>query len=819
MAELGLVLVGPRATGLQVEAGDDVPVLKVRSEVILPLEEDLAAMVGYAASSTFHGADADRFELLDPANAAASTEMLWGCAQVQSAGIHQATASWDHVLVVGWADEPALLPTVRILAGQKRPITVLLGGEPSELPQGAVRRSHVVLADLLRNETINSVIHNPDPERVLDIAMDAARHPDAQRSAVRVRPVDLGPALDLPPTWCMPAAPAVIHELVHVRMGYAELLPALALDVATWRALHELAHGPPVDVGATDETGARGRLPDGDVHEAIRHALASALDEVVLRGNEPLVEQLARVLRPVTRRIEDLLDAVRDVERSRLAGVRSFAAAGIHYTVHSLSGRLDTIRDPYPVELVEQLEVLLHGEASGDGAAHVTEWRRVFAGVTSGIVPVGTPGARVARKLVEDRFAVFKAEFTSAIAERIDRLVTRARNPEAPPSTVELRALKQRAERVRDAIDEALARLDERITRGCEQAVVDDRFVRWTCPDGAALRQLLLNRIQALPEVALMDRLATEALTRRALGMADDRDFEVYLAELAREVHGLQERARATRGEPTYESVLLLLLQGRDPPVLRQAIARSASAEVELRLERPVEPALMNWLTATGMLVVVAPRLRTCAIYWQRSDHFSQPSAERDRVAITEHRIADLALPPPEGDSVTGLVALVRAVVALIVGLVVGELTVVRREGLAVYELRSRVVELPPLTLVPHGAIHALAADPERLTRIRQRIERRIVELPLRADAREATRKLVELATLGPSPTLAAQLGLYGARFEHLEQPIHALLRNECERALAVLVDCLSAHDLERVATPPQRRALLDLLQLAPAQG
>lgn len=812
-------MVGPRANALALDAGSDVPLLKVRAEVILPLEEDLVAMVGYAASGTFQGADADRFELLDAAGAVASTDMLWACAQVQSAGIVQAAAGWDHVLVVGWADEPALVPTVRALAGQKRPITVLLGGEPSELAPGAVRRNHVVLADLLRNEVITAVIHNAEPDRVLDIAMDAARHPDPQRSAARVRPVDLGPALDLPPTWCMPAAPALFHELVYVRMGYADQLPSLAVDVATWRALHELAHGPPVDVGATDETGARGRLPDGDVHEAIRQALAAALDGVVLRGDEPLVEQVARALRPVIRRIEDLLDAVRDVERSRLAGVRAFAAAGIHYTVHSLAGRLDTIRDGYPVELVEQLEVLLHGETEGEGSAHVTEWRRVFAGVPSGIVPAGTPGAAVARRLVEERFALFKAEFTSAIAERLDRLVTRARNPEAPPSTVELRALRQRAERVRAAIDEALARLDERIDRACEQAVLDDRFVRWTCPDGPALRQLLANRIQGLPEVALVDRLATEALTRRALGMADDRDFEAYLAELARDAHALPDRARASGVEPTYEAVLLLLLQGRDPPVLRQAIARSASAEVELRLERPVAPALMNWLTATGMLVVVAPRLRTCAVYWQRSDHFSPPAAERERNGLTEHRLADLALAPPEGDAVPGLVSLVRAAVALTLGLVVGELAVVRREGLGVYELRSRAVELPPLTVVPHGAIHALAADPEKLTRLRQRIERRILEFPLRADAREATRKLVELATLGPSPTIAAQLGLFGPRFEHLEQPIHALLRAECERAVASMVDCLSAHDLERVATAPQRRALLDLHQLGPTEG
>src|SRR5690606_12692733 len=136
-----------------------------------------------------------------------------------------------------------------------------------------------------------------------------------------------------------------------------------------------------------------------------------------------------------------------------------------------------------------------------------------------------------------------------------------------------------------------------------------------------------------------------------------------------------------------------LVLQGRDPPVLRQALARSAGAEVELHLERPVEPALMNWLTATGMLVVVAPRLQTCAIYWQRAESLSPPTLELRRNALTEHRLSDLVLPPPEGDTVASLVAAVRAVVCLLVGLVVGELTVDRREGLGVHRLEARELE------------------------------------------------------------------------------------------------------------------------------
>jgi hypothetical protein len=163
------------------------------------------------------------------------------------------------------------------------------------------------------------------------------------------------------------------------------------------------------------------------------------------------------------------------------------------------------------------------------------------------------------------------------------------------------------------------------------------------------------------------------------------------------------------------------------------------------------------------------------------------------------------------------MVALVRATVGLLMGLVLGEVGLHRREGLAVHELHATALELPPQTVLPHGALHLLANDPERLARLTRRVERRIAELPLRADAAESVKKLVELASLGPSPTLSAQVGLFGARFDHLQHPVNAQLQLQAARSLSVLVDCVDSGTLAQLAQPPARRVLLDVHQLCPS--
>jgi len=820
LAELGLVIVGPVASRLNLDIGEGIPVVKVRSEPITPIDEDLSAMVGYAATGTFHGPDADRWKLLTDQQLRSSTEMLWACAQVQSAAVAQAASQWDRVLIVSWVDEPGVTPIARQLATLKRPVTVLLGGSIDESRGAPIRRNQVVLAELLRQDGITNVIYNPEPERVLDVAMESARSPEPL-SIARSKPVDLGPLLDLPPTWCLPAAPVQFFHLVHVPMGYAAGLPELSVNVAAYRALHDLVTGPPVDIAGAEVVSpdeARAKLPSGDVHSDIQGRIREALEQVRFRGSEMLVEQIEDVLRPILDEVTEIARSVVEVERNRLHHLRQFTAVGINYTCQNLSSRLDAIRETYPRSLVDELDELISGTtpAADDGTVHISNWRKTFAGLHSYVVRRSVPGSGVAVALVKERFDLFKSEYSASMARILGALVERARDPEAPASSRELRSLRERAIAVRTSIEEALARLDEKIDTQCEQAVRDDRLVRWAAPTGAQLRTLLSARIQSLPCAAELDSIGTEALARRRLGMADDRDFEGFQQELAVAVHGL---AEAVQKIPSYEACLLVVLHGRDPPVLRQALAKSAGSEVELHLERPVEPALMNWLTATGMLVVVAPRLQTCAIYWQRAEAMSIPGAETSRSAQTEHRMADLVLPPPEGDNVSTLVGLVRAACYVLVGLVVGELRVVRHESLSVHEVVSDDLGLPELVLLPHGALHLFAHDAERLVRLRGRLEQRIAGLPLRADGTETVGKLIELATLGPSPTLAAQIGLYGARFEHLEHPIHAMLQVHANLAVAAMVDCLHSEDLAKLTRPRNRRALLDVQQLGPSGG
>ena len=643
MAELGVVIVGPVASRLKLDVGEDVPVVRVRSEPITPIDEDLAAMVGYAATGTFHGPDADRWKLLSEEQLRSSTEMLWACAQVQSTAIAQAASQWDRILIVSWLDEPGVAPIARQLATLKRPVTVLLGGvvDPSRAAQ--IRRNQVVLGELLRREGITTVIYNAEPERVLDVALESARSP-SPLSIARSKPVDLGPVLDLPPTWCLPAAPVQFFHLVHVPMGYAAGLPELSVNVAAYRALRDLITGPPVDIAGAEVASpeeARARLPEGDVQADTQNRLRAALDQVKFSGSDLLVEQIEDLLRPILDDIAEVARAVVDVERLRLHHLRQFTAVGINYTCQNLSTRLDAVRETHPRSLVDELDELLTGEfaSSDDGTIHISNWRKTFAGLHSYVVKKSQPGSGVAVAMVKERFELFKSEYSASIARILSMLVERAREPDAPASSRELRSLRERAIAVRTSLEEALARLDEKINVQCDQAVRDDRLVRWAAPAGEQLRTLLSTRIQSLPCAAELDRLATDALSRRRLGMADDRDFEGFQQELAVAVHGL---AEAVQEIPSYESCLLVVLHGRDPPVLRQALAKSAGSEVELHLERPVEPALMNWLTATGMLVVVAPPVPVagdpCAGSAPGQRNAARPSASSPTCTVARRR-------------------------------------------------------------------------------------------------------------------------------------------------------------------------------------
>jgi len=791
----------------------------VRSEPITPLEEDLLAMVGYAASSTFDGADEDRWRVLSDRALHEGTDMLWACAQVHGAAVAQAAAQWEKVLVISWVDEPGVVPITRQLASAARPVTVLLGGEISGGDGASVRRNQAVLAELLREQTLTAVIYNAQPDRVLDVVLESARSP-VPLELPRSRPMDLGPLLDLPPTWCLPAPPVQFFHLVYVPIGAADGLSTLAVDVAARRALYDLMSGPPVDIAGEatlSVADARAMLPEEPVQPRVQDRIRDALDRVVFRGQGLLVEQIEAVLRPVLDELTEVGRAVVELERSRLHHLRQYTAVGIQYTCQTLAARMDAVQDAYPSHLLDELQLLLSGTspAAEDGSFPIHAWRNTFAGLHSEIVNRRMPGARTAVSLVQERFELFNAEYSAAMGRVIGGLVGRARDDKAPASSRELRTLKSRAWAIKEALESALADLDARIALGCEAALRADRLVHWACGgDANQLQEILTTRIQSLPCAVEVLRSATDVLAKRRLGMVEDRDFEELLDELRA---GVSQITGTVETWPTYEACLMVLLDGRDPPVLRQALAASAGSEVELHLERPVEPALMNWLTATGMLVVVSPRLQTCAIYWQRVEPLSRAAAEVDRSAHTEHFLADLVLPPPEGDSAATLVGMIRAVCYVLVGLAVGELRLIRHESLAVHGVRAASQDIPDQVLLPHGALHLFAHDPERLARLGSRLEERILALPYLRDGADTVGKLIELATLGPSPTLAAQVGIDGVRFQHLEHPILALLGAHANLAVAAMVDCLHSQELDKLTSPRKHRALLDVQQLSPS--
>lgn len=817
MAEIGVVLVGPSACALAAEVEAGVPVVSVRPDDIVPMPEDLAQMVPFAASRTFEGADADRWRLIPDAALEGRTHVLWAATEAGSVGLEEATAGWEKVLVVGWLDEPAVVPAVRALTGRDRAITVLLGGTEGVVDPVGVQSNQVVLAELVRQGLIATVVCNPVPRDILDVALDAARTPEPLK-VQRARPVDIGPLLGLPSTWCMPSPPVHFFRLVHVPMGHARRLPEAAVYVAAYKVLRELLEGPPRDVeGARflSPEEVRARVPPRATAQQLGERATELLGRVRFEGTRPLVDAIEQALRPVLAEVDGIRKAILDSERLRLQHQRAFTAVGIDYTVQALSARLDAIQEPYPYERLYQLDRLVTGEPqeARHAHAHLTAWRHTFAGLSSQVAARGTPGRSVAREVVVDRFNLFRGEYGAALTRCLDVLLRRAHDEDAAPMAEDLRVLRDRALRVREALVELREQLWGRVLRECEMAVRDDRLVRWAAPTAEDLAKLLVARVGSLAACDTVERSTREALMRRPLGMADDRDFDRYLTELTREAHGV---VGALGDGPSYEEVLLLLLEGRDPPVLRQALAQAQGEEVELHLERPLEPELMNWLTATGMLVVVAPRLKTCAIYWQRIEQMSHRGGQGARGFSSEHLLGDLLLPLPEGDTAESLVALARAASYALCGFALGVLRPRRHDGLEVLDVTCPSVPQLGRQVLPYGVVHALASDAASLDGLIGAVHRALASLTLRPDATETLRKLLELAALGPSPSLGAQIGIIGPRFEHLEVPIQALLQRLAHMGLTTMLDALHTSELGQVAKAPRRRSVSDVLQLAP---
>ncbi|MEZ4316076.1 MAG: hypothetical protein R3F61_01165 [Myxococcota bacterium] len=807
MAELGIVVVGAEAAHLRLKHLD-LPVHRVCADPIVPIEADMPTLARESALAVFNGPDADRWRMVPVRMLPTHTEMLWATSQALSADVERMTDGWERVLVLSWVGTAALLPVVRALAA--KPVTVLLGGR-ARVDDPAVRRNHTVLAELLRENRITAVIHVPEPEQVLEVAVDAARNPPVSEYPRR-KAVDIGPHLDIRATWAIPAASVSIHRLVHVPLGQALQIPQLVVDMAAFQALRRSFTGPPVEVEGVpvrDLDELRSQLPTDDVFETFRSRVLEALDTVRFVGEAPLVDQITQVLRPVVSEARRLLHVADEIESNRILRLKAFGAAGVGYTAQRLRAQLDELGEIDTKWAHVDLPALLEGEHEGGEGANVLAWRRTFDGVPSYIVRRG-PGWQVARELVSDRFEAFKAEFATAVASSIEARVRAAADPTSPLPRTAVQGLHERAVRVRDALQEVLVTLNGRILAGCEIALRQDGLLRWVTDDPERLRGILEGLLPKNAVSAELERAATVSLTRRPLGMASGEDFEDYLREIVDAANGLPRAATAT---PSYSDVLRAVLGDRNPEDLRTHLMQNRGMDPVLSLRKNMPAELMQWFQRTGMKIEVRSG-EPCAIYWDDSSELSSPLGELARNGASEHQLEDLVLPPPEGDTPQSLAALAESVVLLMTGLVVGELTAAGEEG-----VRALVVTgggLPPLSFLPHGAVHHLLSDGAVRGSLSARVSRRLDALPSAPDAEEALLKLVELAVLGPSSRVMAQIGLDRARYKHLMPAIRAMFERNSRRAIVSMLDHLRAEEVAALSTPPTRHAIVDVLQLSP---
>lgn len=781
----------------------------------MPPAEDLPQLVASAPRTTFRGVDADRWRALRPDELEAGTERLWATAQVIASAPGQMTDAYDALLVLAWCDEPALAPVLRALVERERPITVLLGG-PAEQDDAVSRANHALLVEMVRRKQLAQVLVHEQPDRVLDVALTLASDP-VPTLVSRTRPVDIGPALELGPTWFVPASPVDLLAVVDQPVTRAAELGRLVTLIAAWRAMHEVVHGPPMDMD-----GARpvlleavwARLPKGDVYELVQGWLKDALDQVEFRGEEPLVEQLERRLRPALRAVNDLVKLASEVEDARMEQLRAFSSVGIVYTCQHLRARLDALGHDEFASLPVQLERLMRGLEDGGivrEGVHLTAWRQAFAGLPSCVVRRGEPGGGVALRMVQQRFSMFRGEYASAIAKVVEGIVERAREPDAPPSPLALRELHARACRVRDSLLEELVGLESRVRAGVAEALATDTWVALACEGVEDPLAQIEQAVRGVPAFQIAARMATEELARRPLGMADGADFEGYLYETVEAARTLAWRVEP----PSMDEVGGALLARHSAADWVRKWAGSGAEDVQLALDAPPGPRVAAWLAAGNVKVRQRGGWPSALLHMRIAPHLSSPTAELMRRATGEHFAADLLLPPPEGDTASSIAALVRASALVLLGLALGELSVRPDEGGRVAEVSGVRVALPRPCLLPFGALHALAWDDDLRARLEALVQGAVQCLYQRLDAIETVQKLLELGHLGPAPSLVEQLGLAGARFEHLLTPLRELLLRAAEQAAMVLLDHLPASAALEVLAVPERHVVEDLAQLA----
>ncbi len=820
MADVGVVLVGPTA-GRMDTTGWSLPTVPVRPTAVPPPEVTHEQVVA-AAESAFTGADADRFRQVDVAEVKLGLDLstLWAAAAVHEIDL-SILADWKAVLVVGWVDEPALVPLVRRLKAESRGerLGVLLGGRPSALEAGRVQACHTALADLVRTGAVARVFTAEEPGPLVEVAAERLRgaSPSSPPAPVELR---VGEWLDLEMPPLLGAAPIAFEALVRLDVGRATGLPRLVSLVAVHDVLAELlaADDPglavPPPMASSSAPASLPEPPDPAIVQGIRERLEEALAEVEFRGSELLVHQLSRRLRPIAKEIEEVLGAVTAVERARLSSLREFSAAGIEGTVRRLERTLQEVGQSFPSERLRGLALLLEGQSEGldeeEEEIPLTAWRRVFGGLPSGVQASGTPGRRLARRLVRERFEDFRQLFAASAAEHLEALVDRARQVDAPPSTVEIRLLQQRALRVGEAVRSVLGVNRDRISAEAVAAWRTDALVRWCVPDPEDIYELLRAQYAGLPAMDRLREELTSLLRTPRVGEVEDRAFEPLVRDLMAEVAGLPER----HTEVAYDDVLLRLLGDADPKALRGAWIDDPSRPVQLRWPEAPSPELASWLARTDLELVVVPGSGTAVVYHLPDPKLGLPDGPRRRAALVEHRLADLTLPPPRGDTVASLVGLAKSSTEVLVGLATGTLQLTGGGPAAVWQVRGTALPVP--RLLPYEAVYALAHDHDGLARLTALNDEALAQLAQQPRAAEVVQRLVELSTLGPSASIRASLGLAGRLEPLVDGPLRTLLQARARAAVSAMVDAAPSSELEAWTQEPAERVLLDLRQLVP---
>ena len=382
-------------------------------------------------------------------------------------------------------------------------------------------------------------------------------------------------------------------------------------------------------------------------------------------------------------------------------------------------------------------------------------------------------------------------------------LVERARDPGAPASSIELRLLKSRAERVNHVLTGVVESMRDQIVAEAVSALRTDRIVRWVAADPSALAERVIGTLGGFDVAGQARRVVRGLLSQASVGRMGDRAFDIALDQLSEAVAATPDQINA----PPYYDVLHALVRDLRPEDLRAEIAASAADRVQLRLQSPLEGAAEVWFAKTGMDVVVAPHQSTCALCEGDDPHVGVRHGPRSRTELTEHQVADLMLPPPGGDTHQGLVQVARAASAVLLSVIIG-MTPIRRSGPDGYELQPpQLGDWQP----PIAATYRFSEDEGRLATLERELRQRLAALPAEGRAVTVVRHLAELATLGPTPTLLGQLGLIG-RLEALGPgPVKALLSDAANHAISIMLDASHTSEVTEWVRTPRRRRLLDL--------